>query len=176
MTTLVYPESECREEREDPDFRFLTRVARNIWQVEANSLNGERGLEAARQRHKRWFSAKMTGALEEAGVPLLSGTDSFGVPCILPGRSLHRELELLEKSGLSPYQALQTATVNPAAFLGRSNEFGKIVRGQRADLLLLSRNPLEDSEVLREPKGVTIRGRWLPADQLRAMLSKIAEP
>jgi imidazolonepropionase-like amidohydrolase len=63
------------------------------------------------------FMRKVVGSLHRAGVPLLAGTVAMGVPLIVPGASLHRELQLLTESGLSQYEALRTATINPAVFL-----------------------------------------------------------
>jgi imidazolonepropionase-like amidohydrolase len=97
----------------------------------------------------------------------------MGLPMIIPGRSLIRELELLNRSGLSPYEAIRTATVNPAKSLGRDREFGTLAPSRRADLLLLDHNPLESLSALDRPAGVMVRGRWLPRDRLEEMLSAL---
>jgi amidohydrolase family protein len=173
MTTLVGGDNE--EFADDPEIRLLTNTTRKVWSEEIRSIRKPYALTAARARHRLWFAERITGALNQAQVPILLGTDAFGAPGVFPGHSVEEELELLERSGLSPYEALRTATVNPAAFLGRSNEFGQVAVGQRADPLLLSGNPLQDLKVLREPKGVMIRGRWLPSEQLHAMLSELTE-
>ena len=76
--------------------------------------------------------------------PLLAGSDAVGPHGPLPGSSLHEELSLLVQAGLSPYDALRTATVNAATYLDAEQEFGKIVAGFSADLVLLKGNPLED--------------------------------
>jgi imidazolonepropionase-like amidohydrolase len=117
------------------------------------------------------FTRELAGALHRAGVPLMAGTDAFGVGLIPPGRSLHAELEILVEAGLSPYQALRTATVEPARFLGREHEFGRIAPGLRADLVLLAANPLADVRALGEPRGVVLRGRWLSREALDAHLA-----
>src|SRR5262249_6895262 len=104
--------------------------------------------------------------LHRNGVPIMAGTDAMGLPLVPPGSSLHRELQLLSASGLSPYEVIRSATVVPASFLGRTKEFGKIAVGQRADLLLVAGNPLEDLAVLKRPVGVMARGRWLPREKL----------
>jgi imidazolonepropionase-like amidohydrolase len=85
---------------------------------------------------------------------------------------LHDELTLLVSAGLSPYQALRTATANPAEFLNRSREFGTVTVGARADLLLLDNNPLLDVANATRRIGVMVRGRWLTESQLRAMLAE----
>jgi hypothetical protein len=119
------------------------------------------------------FMQKVTGALHRAGVPLVAGTDAMGLPLVAPGSSLHRELELLTESGLTPYDAIRAATVAPAVFLRKDNEFGSISVGKRADLLLLERNPLQHVAHLRQLVGVMTRGRWLPARRLHQMLAAL---
>jgi hypothetical protein len=116
----------------------------------------------------------LTMKLHEANVPLLAGSDT-GTHGVFPGSSLHDELRLLVQSGLSPYEALRTATVNPAIYLEGEKEFGKIVSGFRADLVLLTGNPLEDIENIKTRVGVMKLGRWFNAVELEAALEKLAE-
>jgi imidazolonepropionase-like amidohydrolase len=120
------------------------------------------------------FMQKLARILHERGVTLIAGTDAMGYPLVAPGTSLHRELDLLVGSGLSPLDALRSATVEPARFLKRSTEFGRIAPGMRADLLLVAGNPLDDITRLREPVGVMARGRWYPRPELERMLTGLA--
>ncbi len=122
------------------------------------------------------FTKKVTGALHRAGVSLMAGTDAMGFPLVTPGSSLHRELQLLVESGLTPYEALRAATVAPAGFLGREGEFGTIAVGKRADLLLVEDNPLENIGHLRTPVGVMARGKWFGRRQLEQMLDGLRPP
>jgi len=85
---------------------------------------------------------ELVGMMRRAGVELLAGTDVLNPSCF-PGFSLHEELELLVEAGLTPLEALQAATLNPARFLGKAQEFGTVEEGKRADLVLLDANPLE---------------------------------
>jgi hypothetical protein len=124
--------------------------------------------------HLTGFMQKLIGALHRNGVPIMAGTDAMGLPLVPPGRSLHRELGLLAASGLSPYEVIRSATVVPAAFLGRSKEFGTIAPGQRADLLLVNGNPLENLTVLEHPNGVMVRGKWLPRQEIDELLKRLA--
>ena len=103
----------------------------------------------------------------------MAGTDAMGAPLIIPGISLHRELQLLLESGLSASEVLWTATVGPAKFLGKEDEFGTIAVGKRADLLLVDGNPLVDLNNLLKLKGVMVRGIWLPKDKLNQMLEEL---
>lgn len=96
--------------------------------------------------------------MHEAGVPLLSSTDSFGAA--VPGFSVHQELALLVEAGLTPYEALRTSTVNVAAYLGEADVAGTIEAGRRADFVLLENNPLVDISNASSVKGVFTHGRW----------------
>ena len=84
-------------------------------------------------------------------------------------------VELLVQAGLSPYEALRTATVNPAVYLEAEQEFGTIAPGLRADLVLLTNNPLEDIRNANTRVGVMKRGRWFTADELETALAELAE-
>jgi len=117
------------------------------------------------------FQQKVANALNEAGVRLVAGTDALGAPFIVPGLSLHEELRLLVNGGLTPYNAIRTATVNAAQLLRKSGEFGTIEVGKRADLLLLDSNPLDDVTGLSSPRGVMVRGEWLPQERLDTLLA-----
>jgi hypothetical protein len=121
------------------------------------------------------FMQTVAAALHRHGVPLIAGTDAMGYPWLAPGSSLHRELELLIGSGLTPYDALRTATVAPAVFLGRGDEFGTIAPGKRADLLLVEGNPLESTGHLQRPLGVMTRGRWFTHEHLQGMLTALSQ-
>lgn len=122
------------------------------------------------------YTRELTAALHRAGVPLLAGTDAYGFVLIPPGQSLHAELEILVDAGISPYHALRSATLEPARFLGRDHEFGRVAPGLRADLLLLAGNPLEDIRAIHDPRAVIVRGRWLSRDALDAMVDVLREP
>lgn len=104
----------------------------------------------------------MVRSLKRAGAPLLAGTDA-GVPLVEAGISLHEELQELVAAGLNPREALEAATSNAARFLGQDGEFGVVAPGARADLLLVDGNPLDDLSVLRFPRVVILKGRWLDA-------------
>ena len=81
----------------------------------------------------------------------------------------------LKGSGLTPYDALRTATVAPAVFLHRRDEFGTIAPGKRADLLLVDGNPLESIGRLQRPLGVMTRGRWFTHEHLEGMLTALSQ-
>jgi len=176
-TTLNLYDDMSRQQRmkllQDPAFKALSPDIRNDWTVAAGQDLLPKWQMIVFRNYPR-FTRRLTGALHKAGVPLLLGTDAMGAPLAIPGASAHRELQLLVESGLTPYEAIRTATVNPAEFLGKGDEFGTITVGKRADLLLVSADPLVDIKTLRNPVGVMVRGQWLPAEELRHMLDSLA--
>ena len=106
----------------------------------------------------------------DAGVGILAGSDaSFANPFIFHGFSLLDEIDRYVAAGLTPQQALFTATIAPAAFLGLSDESGRVAVGMRADLVLLDDNPLVGLETLRQPRAVMVHGTLLDAADLEAM-------
>jgi len=112
------------------------------------------------------------GAMQRAGVEILAGTDTLNPYCF-PGFSLHDELGLLVQSGMTPMQALQAATLNPARFLGREKDFGTVATGKIADLVLLDANPLDDIGNTRKISAVVFGGKFFPRTSLDEMLGKI---
>lgn len=117
---------------------------------------------------------RMLLTLNESGVLLMSGTD-VPVPLMVPGFSLHDELETMADVGLSPYDVLKTSTYNPAVYLGEMDEFGTVEVGKRADLVLLEANPLEDINHTREIAGVMVRGRYFDRADLDSILGLVVK-
>ena len=113
---------------------------------------------------------EMTLAMFRAGVPFMAGTDTAAGIHIFPGFSLHQELALFVEAGLTPMQALQTATLNPAKFLGSTANMGTVEKGKIADLVLLDANPLEDINNTRKIQAVVLAGRYFSRAQLDEML------
>lgn len=112
--------------------------------------------------------------VHQAGVPILASTDaSFANPWLFHGFSLLDELDLYVEIGLTPREALFTATVAPPRFFGLPDQDGTIAPGRRADLVLLDGNPLEDLATLRHPRGVIVGGRVLDRATLDEMESAL---
>jgi imidazolonepropionase-like amidohydrolase len=101
-------------------------------------------------------------ALSEAGIPIVMGTDSGGGPGRFQGYFEHLELEYEVKSGLTPMQALVSASNNPAKLLHISQEIGTLEKGKQADFLVLTANPLEDIRNTRKIDSVWIGGVRVP--------------
>ena len=117
---------------------------------------------------------KLVGDMHRAGVPLLAGTDTNPFNPVLPGWGLHEELALLVDCGLTPMEALQTATRNPALYFGKLTEMGTIEEGKAADLVLLDADPLEDIHNTQKIAGVVMRGHYYSRTALDAMLERTA--
>ena len=106
------------------------------------------------------WSLDLIGRMHAAGVPIGAGTDT-PIAWALPGDSLHIELERLVQAGLSPIEALEAATIQPASFLSLEGEMGQVTPGYVADLVLLEQNPLDDIRNTRSVERVIAAGRVL---------------
>ena len=111
-------------------------------------------------------SLKAIGRMFSRGVSFLAACDG-----LVPGFCLHDELEWMTRAGLSPIQALQTATVNPAAFLARETTQGTVAAGKRADLVLLDADPAADIRNTRRIAAVVVRGRLVARPELDRILA-----
>jgi imidazolonepropionase-like amidohydrolase len=115
--------------------------------------------------------------LHAANVPFLAGTDTPAGVDVLPGISLHLELQRFIAAGFTPLEALQTATLNPAKFYNKLNDYGTVQPGHIADLVLLEANPLDDIANTRKIAAVIHDGQYLShqdLDQIRTKLQQLA--
>jgi imidazolonepropionase-like amidohydrolase len=108
--------------------------------------------------------------LQEQGVVIAVGTDT-GNPFVFPGYSVHHELELLVRAGLTPMQALEAGTRRAAEMVRADDAFGTIEVGKRADLLILDANPLEDIRNTQKIAAVVLNGRYLDRQALGDLLA-----
>jgi len=127
------------------------------------------------RQHFVQMELDMTLAMFRAGVPFLAGTDTAAGVHVFPGFSLHQELALFVRAGLTPLQALQTATLNPARFMGRLADLGTVEKGKLADLVLLDANPLDDIGNTRRIRAVVLAGRYFDRADLDHMLEGVAK-
>ena len=111
----------------------------------------------------------LTGRAHAAAVPIGAGTDT-PIGLAIPGYSLHTELEFLVRAGLSPIEALQSATIRPAEYFSLQDEIGTVDIGKKADLVLLDANPLEDIANTRSINTIVSRGRVLSRDNLSNLI------
>lgn len=155
---------------QDERLRYIAPDLAESWQRFPRTSRSPQ--ELADQQELFRHQLALVGDMNRAGVGLLAGTDALN-PFCFPGFSLHDELELLVQAGLSPMQALQAATRNPAEYLDELDSAGTIATGKRADLVLLSADPLADIRNTRLIDGVVAAGVLLPRDRLDAMLTEV---
>lgn len=115
------------------------------------------------------FSVFLVERMHAAGVPIGAGTDT-PIFLSIPGYSLHSELEMLVKAGLTPLQALESATVRPAEFFSILDQTGSIDVGKQADLLLLDANPIDDISNTKRISAVVSKGNLLDREDLQALI------
>lgn len=120
------------------------------------------------------FHQRLVRALKAEGVPMVAGTDAL-LSGVVPGFSLHEELELLAGAGLTNAEVLAAATRVPAEWLGVAGDRGTIAIGKRADLVLLDADPLDDVANTRKISGVFLSGRYLSRKELDAMMADLAK-
>ncbi len=157
--------------RKDPDLAYAPRSwVEHGWPAMQKSIAASLDTDplAVRERFVE-HELGIVHRLQVAGVPFLAGTDTPAGVDLLPGISLHRELERLVAAGFTPLQALQTATLNPALFLHRTAELGTAEPHKLADLLLLDRNPLLDIRNTRSIAAVVLDGEYFSPQQIEAL-------
>jgi imidazolonepropionase-like amidohydrolase len=116
---------------------------------------------------------RLLKVLSQRGVRILLGTDSpqqFSVP----GFSIHRELQAMANTGMTPYEILRSGTRNVGEYFKDKDKFGTVEAGKRADLVLLEANPLQNVANFAKRSGVMVRGRWLAEKEIQERLEKIA--
>jgi hypothetical protein len=159
----------------DPNLKYIPQNLRQIWkQGRAESLANKTSGDFLLRAKLVEASLKAVGDMHAAGIPIMAGTDSTA-PNLVPGFALHDSIADLVRAGLTPMEALQAATSKPAEFLGRSNEQGTIAPGQRADLVLLDANPLQDTHNTQKIHAVILQGKYLDRAALDALLNKAAQ-
>jgi hypothetical protein len=154
----------------DPRMQYVSADERKWWKPENGMLTKYRTPEYIAMRKREY--AKMLEEVHRAqmlGVRLLAGTD-ITIPYTYPGFSLHDELKLFVEAGLTPMQALETATTNPAVLLGLSKIWGRVETGYTANLVLLSADPLVDISNTRKIDSVVVNGKLLNRTQLDQLL------
>jgi imidazolonepropionase-like amidohydrolase len=99
--------------------------------------------------------------LRDAGIPILAGTDAGYLNSFnYPGIGLHDELQRYVEAGLTPREALASATLTGPEFLGHEDRYGAVATGKAADILILDANPLQDISATRKIRGVVLKGQW----------------
>ncbi len=117
---------------------------------------------------------EMIVLLRDAGSRFLAGSDTGPWEKMLPGLSLHEELERLVAAGFTPLEALQAATINPASFLGMADSLGRVAPGYSADLVLLNADPRVAITNIARIEAVIVRGRLVDSADRAGLLAAVA--
>ncbi len=155
-------------ERSDWD-PLLEKLPREVQEEWGRAAEERRSADQPPDTTYAAWTLFLTGLMHEADVPIGAGTDTpigFGAP----GYSLHSELEMLVRAGLSSMEALEAATVRPAEFFGLQGEMGAVEEGRLADLVLLRENPLNDISNTRTVEAVVSKGDHLSREDLDALV------
>lgn len=177
VTLVVYqgfvPPEETKELLKRPTMKYVDPITLASWDPKEDfrlkDLTEEH-YQALNKGVDRYF--ELTRALHEAGGRILLGTDTPN-PFVVPGFSIHQELQNLVDCGMTPFEAIKAGTKDAAEFLGQQNIFGTIEEGKRADLILVKEDPLEDVANVAKRAGVMLRGQWFPEEKLQNMLDEL---
>jgi imidazolonepropionase-like amidohydrolase len=182
VPTLVQADKELaspdliRQWSATPEMSYIPADMRATWEEQTRKvtmrMDDEDWRRVALGKQNRFMLVR---ALHEAGAQLLAGSDTPN-PFVVPGVALREELKYLVEAGLTPWAALATSTRDAARFADQLDGRGTVEAGQRADLLLLEANPLEDVTNVGKLSGVMVHGRWFPREELTRMLDSLREP
>lgn len=158
-----------------PDNRFIPAATREAM-VRFRTKSRYWTNPPSEDRRKRWQSYRNMIVLEilKNGGKIMAGSDAPDASMVY-GWSLHRELVRLVEAGLTPFQALEAATKNPAEWAEQFKQWGSVSVGKRADLVLLNANPLENITNTEKRVGVMVRGDWRTEEELQKQLDEIAD-
>jgi len=177
VPALVWTQASANIDRSglggDPRLLYVPELVREQWQPQ-NLLRQTDPKRLADLKTEAARSLELVRTMHRAGVQFLAGTNS-PEPYVFPGFSLHDELELLVKGGLTPLQALQAATFNPALFLVKLDQYGIIQEKHVADLVLLNDNPLQDIGNTRKIFAVIVGGKLYSREDLDKMLARVQQ-
>jgi hypothetical protein len=166
------PDFTAEDFTSDPESKYIKQETLNNWIEAKKNLLANPEYNASKIKDYIALRRRLIKACQQYGVGLLLGCDAPQVFNV-PGSSTHYELEYLVRSGLTPYEALRTGTVNVAAYL-KLPDTGMIKRGYTADLVLIDGNPLQDITQTRKVRGVMLNGKWLSREYIDAGLKPLA--
>jgi imidazolonepropionase-like amidohydrolase len=171
LVNVFDPDLPTDEMMDWPGMEYISPRTASNWAQRVNSIRAGETYDSDQARRFLELRLKITRALHEEGAGLMLGADA---PQIFnpPGFSAHRELALLVDAGLTPFEALRTGTVKVAEYLGEDNS-GKVLPGYRADLVLLTSNPLESIPFHDRIAGVVSDGQYFSRDELDTLLEEI---
>ena len=159
-----------------PDDRrkYIAAIAKEHWEKNNPVPQNVSAEDMAERKKALEKMFEIVGAMRRAGVSILAGTDP-PTRDVFPGFSLHDELGLLVKAGLTPLEAIQAATLNGAKCLGISDSYGTVEKGKVADLVVLEADPLAAIANTQNIAAVIVAGKFLPKPALQEMLARTEE-
>lgn len=177
LTTMEWILSQARslnELRASPVLQYVHPLLQSKW-LTANNYNRNTTPERVAYLEQLVnFHVRLVRACKAAGVPIVVGTDT-GTSGVVAGFAVHDEIELLVAAGMTPEEAITSATRLPASWLGIDSQVGTVEVGKRADLILLDANPLSDVKNTRKISGVFVNGQWLHQPTIDVMLSDLSK-
>ena len=151
----------------------MSAAERGAWRAQLDGFLGLLGEDFVARRDQLYTNLQdLLRLLHEAEVPIISGTDCASI-FMVPGFSLHKELEEMVASGMPVFDVLRSATYNPAEFFGILDDLGTVEEGKLADLLLLAASPLENISNTQQVNAVIADGRLYERSDLDAVLAKV---
>ena len=161
LSTVGTPESTVSTDQ----LGYASKSLRQLWATSQQLFVTPQVVQAMRAGAE--VGAVVTRDMASEGVGILAGCDG-----LIAGFCVHDELVAMVRGGMLPLAALQSATLNPARYLGLTQTVGTVAPGQAADLVLLDANPLADITNLRRIRAVVVAGRLLDRNELDNVLAQ----
>ena len=152
---------------------FLPEAIEQKWKKGAETI-AEMPIAPFRVQYSDW-SMNMVKKIHETKIEIMAGTDC-PIALLTPGQSLHEELAKLVEAGLTPLEAIKTATINPAKYFNLENELGIVKEGMWADLVLLDANPIENIANTKSINAVVKNGKYFDKNELNTILKRARNP
>jgi hypothetical protein len=156
---------------ERPDVQYMPPETVDRWRQAIDERLGASDIDV--NRRVAALRRRMLKALHDGGANIALGTDSPQIFSV-PGFAMHHEMRLYVEVGMSPYEVLEIGTRKPAEYFDATDDFGTVAVGQRADLILVNANPMDDISNVADRAGVMLNGRWLSVEEIDRRLGEIA--
>jgi imidazolonepropionase-like amidohydrolase len=156
-----------------PELQYMPLQQIEEWKTAQENLLMNPTFKPEVARHIIQNRMRLLKVLSDGGVNILLGSDApqrFSVP----GFSIHREMTRMAEAGMKPYDIIKSGSYNVGVYFKDKDDFGTIAPGQRADLILVDANPLENVATIARRSGVMVRGQWIPEQEIQDRLAKIA--
>ena len=157
----------------EPEMKYMPKSTLDQWVRSKQQLISDDSYSAEQWERFNGIRQKLIKELQLNGHGLLLGSDAPQVFNV-PGFSIYHELNGMILAGVSPLEAIQSGTINPAKFFNMEGQFGVIIEGANAEFILLNANPLLDLETLKSPEGVMMGERMFTREILDEKLAEIA--